>query len=314
MLNLTRHRQADADDMYFPASSAEVMRVLRSLGPDIVHVHMGGSLFLKHAALFLFLSTLRGTRSVFTFHSGGFPESPEGLAARPASVRGFALRQLDAVIGVNRKLVETFARYGVRRERLHLIEPHANLDAQAVRGTPLREDIAEFAAAHDPLLVTVGLLEPEYGLDVQLAALPAIRAAHPRAGLLIIGSGSLHAELRAAIDAHPHRDDILLCGDVQRPVTLATIARATVLLRTTHYDGDAISVREALALGTPVLATDNGMRPDGVRLLPSLDAGALAAHVTRTLSEQAVPASPGLAPSADPMPRILDLYRQLFVS
>jgi glycosyltransferase involved in cell wall biosynthesis len=40
------------------------------------------------------------------------------------------------------------------------------------------------------------------------------------------------------------------------------------LLRTTLYDGDSVSVREALYLGTPVIATDNGMRPAGVRLIP----------------------------------------------
>src|SRR5438105_8526009 len=39
--------------------------------------------------------------------------------------------------------------------------------------------------------------------------------------------------------------------------SLRAIADADVLLRTTLYDGDAISVREALYLGTPVVATDN---------------------------------------------------------
>jgi hypothetical protein len=29
-----------------------------------------------------------------------------------------------------------------------------------------------------------------------------------------------------------------------------------------------VSVREALYLGTPVIATDNGMRPAGLRLIP----------------------------------------------
>jgi glycosyltransferase involved in cell wall biosynthesis len=45
-----------------------------------------------------------------------------------------------------------------------------------------------------------------------------------------------------------------------------------ILLRTTLYDGDSVSVREALYIGTPVIATDNGMRPAGVHLVPPSDA------------------------------------------
>ena len=50
------------------------------------------------------------------------------------------------------------------------------------------------------------------------------------------------------------------------------MADCTILLRTTLYDGDAVSVREALWIGTPVIASDNGMRPEGVRLVPKEDA------------------------------------------
>ncbi|MCV4567241.1 hypothetical protein OFB72_32285, partial [Escherichia coli] len=53
-------------------------------------------------------------------------------------------------------------------------------------------------------------------------------------------------------------------GDLPHVITLQMISSANVLLRTTRFDGDAISVREALFLGTPVIATDNGMRPEGV--------------------------------------------------
>ena len=44
-------------------------------------------------------------------------------------------------------------------------------------------------------------------------------------------------------------------GDVEHPVTLHLINRADILLRTTKFDGDAIAVREALFLETPVIAT-----------------------------------------------------------
>ncbi len=55
------------------------------------------------------------------------------------------------------------------------------------------------------------------------------------------------------------------------------------MLRTTWYDGDAISVREALHFGVPVIASDNGMRPEGTHLIPARDLEALVAAAEKIL-------------------------------
>ena len=72
-------------------------------------------------------------------------------------------------------------------------------------------------------------------------------------------------------------------GDLDHAVTLRAISECDLLLRTTLYDGDSVAVREALGFGTPVVATDNGMRPGGVRLIPIADAAALCAAVAMEL-------------------------------
>lgn len=312
IINLTRHRQPEHDDLYFPGTPREVIDTLGRLRPDIVHVHFGGNLFARQAALFIVLAARRGCRNIFTFHSGGYPTSEEGLRASPRSLRGFALRRLDAVIGVNAQLVDTFRRYGVSAKKLHLIEPYADgLDRAVVVQEPLPHAMEAFVAQHNPFLLAVGLLEPEYGLDVQLEAFKRVRLEHPSAGLVLIGSGSMHDVLRATIDAHPERAHILLAGDVPRPKTLAAIARANLLLRTTHYDGDALSVREALSLDTRVLASDNGMRPAGVQLLAQLDADTLATAITRALDGAAAPAEPKTGSRPDPMVTVIKLYDDL---
>ena len=66
--------------------------------------------------------------------------------------------------------------------------------------------------------------------------------------------------------------------------TLRAIQSCDMLLRTTLYDGDSISVREALHLGTPVIATDNGMRPSGCDLFPISNLDALHAAIGKRLS------------------------------
>jgi hypothetical protein len=73
-------------------------------------------------------------------------------------------------------------------------------------------------------------------------------------------------------------------------------------------------VREALQVGVPVIASDNGMRPDGVRLIPRSDPGALVAAIDRALQD-GVPGSRSaastLAASLQPLDDVLTLYRGL---
>lgn len=311
MINLSRHREPDHDDLYYPRSAKELLIRLHALRPDVVHVHLGGNIFIREAALFFALARRAGVVNVLTFHSGGYPSSSEGKRATPRSFRGLAFRQLDAIIGVNNQLIDVFARYGVRKDRVHMIEPFSrDIDREAINAEGLPPLLADFAAKHSPLLLAVGLLEPEYGLDVQLQAMSAIRREFPNAGLLIVGSGTLHQSLQQKIDEHPESAHVLLAGDVPRPKTLALIARANLLLRTTHFDGDALSVREALALGTRVLATDNGMRPAGVQLLRTLEPDALAQAIGPALKYEP-PVAEFSSTKPDPIDQVISLYEQL---
>jgi glycosyltransferase involved in cell wall biosynthesis len=190
-----------------------------------------------------------------------------------------------------------------------LILPHSFLpEEQPAPAVPPALD--SFFSAHSPVLISVGLLEPEYDLPLQIEALRNVREKFPLAGLVLIGSGSLDKELRGKIGACPYADQILLCGDVPHAVTLQAISRAQLMLRTTLYDGDAVSVREALHLGTPVIASDNGMRPAGVQLIPKSNLDALVQAIENSISQ---PASRKTACSRDAsnLLAVLDFYREL---
>ena len=273
VLNLTRHKQPNRDELYFPQSGLETARLILRLPYELLHLHVGGTYRARMMALSLYICWLPGRKTVLTFHSGGFPSSPEGQAARKWSVLGFVFRQFDHVIVVNSQLTAMLAKYGVSPQRVSLIRPDS-FDPSTM-SAELPEKLRGFYAAHQPTLLSVAGLEPEYDLGLQIDALAGIRKRLPGAGLVIAGSGSLEGELRARIAASPVAEHILLAGDVAHADTLRAIQLAAALLRTTLYDGDAISVREALSIGTPVIASDNGMRPEGVHLIPKEDAAAL---------------------------------------
>jgi glycosyltransferase involved in cell wall biosynthesis len=101
-----------------------------------------------------------------------------------------------------------------------------------------------------------------------------------------------------------------LVGDLDHAITVRVLTECWLMLRTTLYDGDSISVREALALGLPVIATDNGMRPEGVKLIPTSDPRALLTAASQILAVS----EPAPTASTDPVDNIaavLAVYREL---
>jgi len=283
VINLTRHRRANTGDVYYPKTALQVLWLLVRLRYDVVHLHIGGNLSFRLLALGLVCSLLPGKKSVLTFHSGGYPSSEAGRSARPGSVPGFVLRRFDTVVAVNQEIANLLVKFGVSRDRIRLIPPFAV--QQSLADAPLPEALEEFLRSHTPVLTTVGGLEPEYDLPTQIELLGLVRRRHPGAGLAIIGSGGLEADLRRQIESTPYMEHILLCGDVPHAATLRAIAASDVVLRTTLYDGDSVAVREALRLAGPVIATDNGMRPDGVDLVPPSDLGTLHHAVEQRLAQ-----------------------------
>ena len=317
VINITRHRAEDGDDVHFPKSALGVLWLLWRLRFDVLHLHVGGILPLRVLALAWVCTLKPGVRSVMTFHSGGYPSSAEGRTARPRTLRGFVLRRFDRLIAVNDELSRLFHAFGCAPERVRCIAPHAMPEgtpagnASATPEDPRPAALREFMARHSPTLLTVGLLEPEYDLSRQISALGRIRLHHPSAGLAIVGSGSLLEELRATIAATPYAEHIMLCGDVPHDGTLRAIAECDLFMRTTIYDGDSVSVREALHLGVPVVATDNGMRPPGPHLVPIGDTEILAGVVTEVLRDPTARAPATSRVGEENLRAVLALYEEM---
>jgi glycosyltransferase involved in cell wall biosynthesis len=318
VVNLTRYQRVDDDDVYYPRTGIDVVRLLLRFRYEVIHIHIGGDLSTRLLLLGLVCSALPWAKVVLTFHSGGYPRSVDGQRARRFSFRDFVLRRFDRQIAVNQELVDFFRRVGCAPDGVRLIPPHAVPAGTLVDLTSadLPPELARFVATHDPLIVSISGLEPEYDIPLQLEALGSVREQSPNAGLFVVGSGSLVEELRALSSSKPYGEHILLTGDLPHAIALSAVARSDLSLRTTHYDGDAISVREALWLGTPVIATDNGMRPDGVRLVPVGDVDALTDAMLEQLAmPRGAPTDTAVAASRPTGNENLDatllLYREL---
>lgn len=270
-------------DVYHPRTPVELVKLLSKLKFDILHVHVGGAIPPRVLAFLAACAVFGRGKSVLTFHSGGYAIETV-KTANPVSLAALVFRKYRKIICVNSLMIEMFEKFGVEKNRLHLIPPfvHQSPD-NAVEIPP---ELEAFAEKHQPFLLTVCLLEDAYDLFMQIDALEKVLDKLPDAGLMIIGSGSLEKRLKAAIAEKTYAERIFLTGNVPHPVTLHLINRADVLLRTTLFDGDAIAVREALFLETPVVATDNKMRPRGVHLIPMRDDAALVEAIERLAKKE----------------------------
>ena len=273
IISITRSEAiGNEQHVYHPRNPFALLKLLFVLKYDILHLHIGGGIPLRILLLILTCTIVARGKSVMTLHSGGYAVKTIEKA-RPRTFQGFVFRRLTRIIIVNSLMATMFNKFGVLPEKVRLIYPFV-LD-KPKEHVSIPEMFQVFLAKHEKVLLTVGLLESHYDLLMQIDVLERVLRKAPNTGLLIIGSGSMEAELVRAIASKSYSEHILLAGDTDRDVVLHLIHKCDALLRTTIFDGDAISIRESLYLGTAVIATDTGMRPEGVHLIPIADHHAL---------------------------------------
>jgi phosphatidylinositol alpha-1,6-mannosyltransferase len=160
---------------------------------------------------------------------------------------------------VRRKIVED---YGVPQDRVHAIQAFCSAYTRTAPGA-LPEAAAAFAAAHRPLVVSyVFFFHPEFTPDLMVMALERLRAKHPEAGLVVMGDRKYSEDTVAVVEKLGLDGHVLLTGALPRDQFLAVLQRGDLYLRTPLGDGVASSVLEAFSLGVPVVASDNGTRPE----------------------------------------------------
>ena len=115
-----------------------------------------------------------------------------------------------------------------------------------------------------PLIVAVGQLRPEKAYSVLVDALPLVRRSCPEAALVIAGGAdpnwpSEGAALEARLRDLQLRDVVHLVG--RRDDVPDLLAAADVFVMSSNREGAPLAVLEALAVGTPVVATAVGEIP-----------------------------------------------------
>ncbi len=146
-----------------------------------------------------------------------------------------------------------------------------------------------------PMLVGVGRLEVQKRWDRLISAMALVR--NQQTQLVIVGEGSERPRLIAQIEQLGLTNRVRLPGYIGDPSPYLAAANAVVL--TSDFEGVPNVLREALALGTPVVATDSSVAlreiiadPGLGSIVPRGDQGALVAAINQWLDPAAVRPAP----------------------
>jgi glycosyltransferase involved in cell wall biosynthesis len=262
---------------------ADLRRIIRHVGPDVVHLHSSKAGLAGRLALRGRLPT------VFQPHSWSF-EAVTGLL-REASVHWerAGARWAHRVVCVSEGEYQRGVAAGIRAPYA-IVRNGVALDHFASPTAPSREAVRARlgVAASTPLVVCVGRLCRQKAQEVLLAAWPEVSGQVSGARLVLVGDGPDHAALAARAS-----EAVSFVGDVADPRDWY-IAADVVTLPSRWEAGMALAPMEAMACGRPVVVTDvPGVResvPAGQAsraLVQPDDARALSAALATLLSDRA---------------------------
>ncbi|OIO56905.1 MAG: hypothetical protein COX57_08150 [Alphaproteobacteria bacterium CG_4_10_14_0_2_um_filter_63_37] len=141
-----------------------------------------------------------------------------------------------------------------------------------------------------PTFLTVRNLVARTGVDLLVDAFALLHGRHPGIQLLIAGTGALEGQIRAQIAAKGLEDSVRMLGFVEEDDLPGLYAAADCFVLPTRFmEGFGLVTVEALACGTPVVATPvganhevaGGWRNDAV--VDSLEPTSLASGMERVL-------------------------------
>jgi glycosyltransferase involved in cell wall biosynthesis len=261
---------------FSPAYAWRLRRLLRSERFDLVHAHIYASVV---AAAFATLGL--GVPLVITEHTEA---SWQTWRARWAS--RWAYRLAERIIAVSdpirRRLIE---RDGVSPDLIAVVPNTVSPDSD-----PSPEPLPAGLRGH-PLVGVIARLQPEKGVANFLAAAARVAPLFPKIHFVVAGDGPLREKLAALAEDLGLGSRVHFLGF--RSDASVLMKSLDVLVVPSLTEGSPLVTLEAMAAGTPVVASAVGGIPDQVRhdreglLVPSGDPAAIADALVDLLRDPA---------------------------
>lgn len=224
-------RRARPDAVGRLLSARPVARLLRQQRPDVVHFHEPASLMFW---------PLAGTALTVHTRRVSFP-------VKPLSVR-LKYRPLDLHVGVSDEISHYLRQLGLKR--VHTVR--SGIDLARFEKPPGERPLAGLPGFK---LLYVGAFHKMKGLDLLLAAFTKLAAADPSISLHLVGDGELLDGWRADLRKRGLDERAVFHGFREDTENFLADADA-VLVPSTFGEGSNGIIKEAMAAGRPVVASD----------------------------------------------------------
>ena len=278
---------------YHTVNIGRTYRALRDLTarfePDVLFTHH------PHPALTASLPPLSRLPHVHCFHSSMALEwaSEQNIRKSSAEKAGpfkklvtpYLLKILERAAFSSADRIVALSRYSAG-----LLEREFNVPPQIIHCLPGTVDTAKFAPDHSSRtgqpfrMLTIRRLEPRMGLANLIRAAGILRAGNCDFRLEIGGTGSLEDELKDMIRTMDLHAEVRMSGHIPEAELVGRYRSADLfVLPTIAFEGFGLVTLEALACGTPVLATRVGASPE---ILGDLDDGLLCPPTPEGLAER----------------------------
>lgn len=200
----------------------------------------------------------------------------------------WALDGARRVVAVSQALATRLAEIGVNAQRTTVLYNGVDL-ARFSPGHGAQARRAQGYAGDDQLLLFVGNLKPDKGCVEMLEAFAGLAAIKPRLHLAFVGDGAMRQVLQARAAELKLNARVRFVGRLGHAELPAWYRAASLLCLPSHAEGTPNVVLEAMACGTPVVATQVGgiaeVLPHFAGLMvPPHDATALQAALAAALA------------------------------
>ena len=196
-------------------------------------------------------------------HQKYFPRPEDRLAG---DAYRLLFRLSGQIVCNNMRVKQAIEHYGIEPDRVVAIPAFSKQHLEFQR-LPLAREVEAFLNSHRPVFFCYVSFRPEYRLPMLREAMKKIRQTYSQAGFVWLGfpSNELPHVHKFVADWPAHElESLLLLGNLTHDVFLTLLSRCFAYIRTPVCDGVSSSVFESLALGIPVVASENYNRPPRV--------------------------------------------------
>jgi len=252
-----------------------LLKYLFTAKEDIIHVHTSDWRLLAVIGLM----HLIGKKTIISIHGESLKNSLiKGKWLQKLIIK-FALKSSSFVIAVNTSIEQWCLSLGVKSDRVKVIPAFIPPNIKEEEIAEIPQEIWDFIENHSPIISANAFRirfynnQDLYGIDMCIDLCANLEQYYPKIGFVFclpdVGDYEYFKKMKRKIVEKGIENNFLFITEQYQFYPI--LMKSDVFVRPTNTDGDAISIREALYLKIPVVASDIAPRPEGTILFKNRD-------------------------------------------